>query len=177
MTLDSFFHPKGIAVIGASDNALKGGFHILRNTLAGYTGPVYPVNPRLGEILSTKCYPDVDSIPENFELAIYFIPAKNLPATIEACARKGARAIIIESAGFSEVGEEGRRLQEESLAGPLFSFNLGIEAGQLMVVAGFIFLGIIALDIFKAKARDWNLVFSGAGFGVSLVLLIERFPV
>jgi acyl-CoA synthetase (NDP forming) len=116
LTLDCFFHPKGIAIIGATDNALKGGFHILRNTLAGYSGPVYPVHPRLGEILSTKCYPNVDSIPENFELAIYFIPAKNLPSTIESCARKGVKGIIIESAGFSEVGEEGRRLQEESLA-------------------------------------------------------------
>jgi hypothetical protein len=67
-------------------------------------------------------------------------------------------------------------LNEDSIAGPLFSFNLGIEAGQLIIVGGFVFLGIIALDIFKAKARDWNLVFSGAGLGVSIILMIERFP-
>ena len=68
-------------------------------------------------------------------------------------------------------------LNEDSLAGPLFSFNLGIEAGQLMVVAGFVLLGIITMEIFKAKPRDWNLVFSGAGFGVSIILMIERFPI
>lgn len=67
-------------------------------------------------------------------------------------------------------------LSEESLAGPLFSFNLGIEAGQLMVVAAFIILGIITIEIFKAKPRDWNLVISGSGLGVSLVLMLERFP-
>jgi hypothetical protein len=67
-------------------------------------------------------------------------------------------------------------LNEDSLAGPLFSFNLGIEAGQIMVVAGFLLLGIIVMQVFKAKPREWNLVFSGAGFGVSIILMIERFP-
>lgn len=67
--------------------------------------------------------------------------------------------------------------EEKSIAGPLFSFNLGIEAGQLMIVAGFLILGIIAMNIFKAKPREWNLVFSGAAFGVSLILMIERFPI
>ncbi|HSV95792.1 MAG TPA: CoA-binding protein [Spirochaetota bacterium] len=114
--IDRFFHPDGVAIIGATDNAAKGGYHILRNTLAGYRGRVYPVNPRYGEILGTSCYPDVASIPENFDLAIYFIPAKYLPGTIRECAKKGVKAIIIESAGFSEVGEEGRRLQTESVS-------------------------------------------------------------
>ncbi len=113
--IDHFFHPDGVAIIGATDNTAKGGYHILRNTLAGYKGRVYPVNPRYGEILGTKCYPNIESIPEKFDLAIYFIPAKSLPDTIRACAKKGVKAIIIESAGFSEVGEEGRRLQKESV--------------------------------------------------------------
>lgn len=68
-------------------------------------------------------------------------------------------------------------LNEDSLAGPLFSFNLGIEAGQLMVVAGFIFLGILFMELFSTKPREWNLVFSGAGLGVSIILMIERFPI
>lgn len=114
--LDSFFHPDGVAIIGATDSELKGGFHILRNTLAGYKGKVYPVNPRLGEILGTKCYPDIASIPGSFELAVFFIPARFLPQAIRDCAAKGAKAIIIESAGFSEVGDEGRALQAESVA-------------------------------------------------------------
>ncbi len=113
--IDHFFHPDGVAIIGATDNPAKGGYHILRNTLAGYGGRVYPVNPRYAEILGTKCYPDIESIPGDFDLAIYFIPAKSLPDTIRACAKKGVKAIIIESAGFSEVGEEGRMLQKESV--------------------------------------------------------------
>jgi hypothetical protein len=65
---------------------------------------------------------------------------------------------------------------EDRLTGPLFSFNLGIEAGQLLVVSGFLILGILFMNVFKAKPREWNLVFSGAGLGVATVLMIERFP-
>ena len=83
---------------------------------------------------------------------------------------------LIHGLGFSNY-LKSLILNEDSLAGPLLSFNLGIEAGQLMVVAGFVLLGIITMDIFKAKPRDWNLVFSGAGFGVSIILMIERFPI
>jgi acetyltransferase len=63
-----------------------------------------------------KCYPDVSSIPSNFDLAVFFVPAPNLPDVIRQCAEKGVRGIIIESAGFAEVGPEGRRLQEECVA-------------------------------------------------------------
>jgi len=114
--MDSFFNPDGIAIIGATPNPRKGGYHILNNTLSGYkTGKIYPINPKYESVLGLPCYPDIDSIPDDFELAIYFISARFLPDTIERCSRKNAKGIIIESAGFAEVGEDGRRLQEESL--------------------------------------------------------------
>lgn len=111
-----FFQPRGVAIIGATDSQLKGGFHLVRNAKAGYQGAIYPVNPKYKEILGIPCYPDIASIPENFDMAVYFIPAKFLPDTIRACAARGARGIIIQSAGFSEVGPEGKKLQEESVA-------------------------------------------------------------
>ncbi|TAL32193.1 MAG: hypothetical protein EPN93_16385 [Spirochaetes bacterium] len=114
--LDYFFHPEGVAIIGASDNQVKGGFHIVRNVLAGYKGPVYPVNPRVKEILGVTCYPDIKSIPRPFELAIYFIPARFILETIDDCADRGVKGIIIESAGFSETGEAGNRLQQDMVA-------------------------------------------------------------
>ncbi|MFA6126927.1 MAG: HupE/UreJ family protein [Bacteroidales bacterium] len=83
---------------------------------------------------------------------------------------------LIHGLGFSNY-LKSLILNEDSVAGPLFSFNLGIEVGQLMIVAAFVFLGIITMEIFKARARDWNLVWSGAGMGVALVLMVERFPV
>ncbi len=65
---------------------------------------------------------------------------------------------------------------EEGLAWPIFSFNVGIELGQLIVVAGFLVLGIIFMNLLKAKPREWNLFFSGAGFGISAILIIDRLP-
>ncbi len=112
--LDIFYHPNGVAVLGATAK-LRGGFFLLRNTIEGYKGKVYPINPNYDEILGITCYPDIASIPENFDLLLYFIPAKHLPDTIRECAKKGVKGIIIESAGFSEVGAEGKTLQDESV--------------------------------------------------------------
>ncbi len=114
--MDFFFKPKGIAVIGASDNKAKGGFHLLNNTLQSYKGDVYPVNPRYESLLGRHCFPDVSSIPAHFDLAIFFIPAPALIKTIEECAKKKVKGIIIESAGFAEAGPEGRKMQEECVA-------------------------------------------------------------
>jgi acetyltransferase len=113
--LDCFFNPKSLAVIGASSNENKGGYHILKNITAGYRGKIYPVNKSYSEILGLPCYPDVASIPGNIDLAIYFIPSKELPETVIECAKKGVKGIIIESAGFNESGAEGERLQKLAL--------------------------------------------------------------
>ena len=122
--LDYFFHPDGVAVIGATGTQMKGGYYILRNVMGGYGGRIYPVNAKYNEIMGMKCYPDVEAIPENFDLAIFFIPAQFLPETIKKCAKKNVRGIIIESAGFSETGPAGRKLQEESVA---LARSLGIR--------------------------------------------------
>ncbi|PKN37022.1 MAG: hypothetical protein CVU62_13105 [Deltaproteobacteria bacterium HGW-Deltaproteobacteria-2] len=113
--LDCFFNPKSVAIIGASSNQNKGGYHILKNVMAGFKGKIYPVNKSYGEILGLTCYPDVASIPGNIDLAIYFIPSKELPHTVNECAKKGAKGIIIESGGFDEAGKEGQRLQKLAL--------------------------------------------------------------
>jgi acyl-CoA synthetase (NDP forming) len=113
--MDFFFNPDGIAIIGASDNQFKGGYHILNNMLGGYQGRIYPVNPKYESLLGLTCYPDIKSIPDDFDLAIYFIPAASLPAAIEECSTKKVKGIIIESAGFAEVGKEGAELQAESV--------------------------------------------------------------
>jgi hypothetical protein len=65
---------------------------------------------------------------------------------------------------------------EKSVAMPLFSFNVGIEAGQLIIVCGVLLITYIITSWFKVARRDWILIFSGAGLGVSLMLMINRFP-
>ncbi|MBN2160942.1 MAG: CoA-binding protein [Spirochaetes bacterium] len=112
---DFFFNPDGVAILGATTSPLKGGYHILKNLLSGYRGRIYPVNPNYKEILGLPCYPDLESIPGNFDLVIYFIPSRQLPDTIAKCASKGVRGIIIESGGFTEAGPEGAAVQKEAL--------------------------------------------------------------
>ncbi len=65
---------------------------------------------------------------------------------------------------------------EDNILLPLFSFNLGIELGQLIIVSTFLLLGILFVRFLGADKREWNLVVSGAGLGISLLLIIERLP-
>ena len=65
---------------------------------------------------------------------------------------------------------------EKSMVIPLFSFNLGIEAGQILIVFCILILTMLVVDLLKYPRRDWHLLLSGAGLGISLVLMIERFP-
>lgn len=66
---------------------------------------------------------------------------------------------------------------EDNLLLPLFSFNLGLEIGQVLIVVIVLLLSLLFVDVFRMKRRDWNLLLSGAAMGVSLILCIERWPV
>lgn len=114
--MECFFNPRGIAVIGATPNPLKGGNAILRNLLLGYRGGIYPVNPKYGLIEGLACYPSVEAVPDPVDLAVVFVPAPQVPAAVDACVGRGIRGAIIESGGFAETGPEGKRLQEALLA-------------------------------------------------------------
>jgi acyl-CoA synthetase (NDP forming) len=112
--LSAVFEPRSVAVIGASTTPGKAGFNILQNLLKlGYQGRVYPVNPKAEQILGLKAYPAVDQIPHQVEAAIIATPAHVVVDVMRDCARKGVKAAIIISGGFSEESEEGKRLEEE----------------------------------------------------------------
>ncbi|KON30995.1 hypothetical protein AC482_02285 [miscellaneous Crenarchaeota group-15 archaeon DG-45] len=113
LNLDKIFSPESIALIGASDREGSVGYFLMRNLAeAGYGGRVYPVNLRKAEILGFKAYPAVDQLPETVDLAVIAIPAESVPDVVEQCGRAGIIGIIIISAGFKEVGPEGRALEE-----------------------------------------------------------------
>ncbi|HQB94777.1 MAG TPA: acetate--CoA ligase family protein [Candidatus Omnitrophota bacterium] len=112
--LKALFEPQTIAVVGSSRRPDAVGHAILRNLLStGYKGKLYPVNPKADEILGVKCCQTVADIPGLIDLAIFIIPSAGVPAELEACARKGAKAAIIISAGFREIGAEGLKLENE----------------------------------------------------------------
>ncbi|MDT8899214.1 acetate--CoA ligase family protein [Thermanaerothrix sp. 4228-RoL] len=115
-SLRPFFAPKGVALIGASDNPSKLSHGILKNMVSyGYQGAVYPVNPKSTRILGLTCYPDIRQVPDPVDLAVIIIPAPLVPDALEACGERGIRAAIIISGGFKEVGPEGADLEKHCL--------------------------------------------------------------
>lgn len=115
--LDALFNPKSIAIIGASVKELSIGNVITKNLQTyGYTGKIYPINPTAPDIRGIKAYKSLEEVPGEIDLAHIIIPAPLVPQVMEECGQKGIKAVIINSAGFSEMGEEGAQLQAEFLA-------------------------------------------------------------
>ncbi len=109
------FYPKTVAVVGASDNPFKLGYHALAAVISsGFGGAIYPVNPRIsGEIQGIKSYRSIAELPEEVELFIYAVPDHQVLPSLKESARKKARAGVIFAGGFREVGQEGMMLQEK----------------------------------------------------------------
>ncbi|MGB9713702.1 MAG: acetate--CoA ligase alpha subunit [Candidatus Bathyarchaeales archaeon] len=114
--LDKIFNPKSVAVIGASDEEGSVGRALMKNFLeSGFKGKVYPVNIRKTEILGLKAYQTVGQIPEPVDLAVIATPAKTVPEVVEQCGKAGIKGVIIISAGFKEIGPEGKALEDRIL--------------------------------------------------------------
>jgi acetyl coenzyme A synthetase (ADP forming)-like protein len=112
--LESFFEPRSVAIVGASRDPEKLGYAVLANLKdGGYTGDLYPVNPKADEILGLKAYPSVLDIPNAVDLAVIVIPYKFVPAVLEQCGQKDIAAVVVISAGFREAGREGLERERE----------------------------------------------------------------
>lgn len=106
------FSPKGIAVIGASSDPSKLGYSTVKNIIdGGYTGKIYPINPKSDEILGRKCYRSIQEIPDQVDVAVIVIPAKNVADAVTALGEKGVAGAIVISSGFAEIGNND--LQKE----------------------------------------------------------------
>lgn len=112
--IDSLFHPRTVAVIGASREEGSVGFSLLANIIdSRFQGVVYPVNPKAQGILGIKSHPSVLDIQENIDLAVIIVPAPIVPGVLEECGRKNIKAAIIISAGFKEAGGAGAQLEKQ----------------------------------------------------------------
>jgi len=114
--LNRFFTPKSVAIVGASERPESVGYRLLLNMQeAEFKGGLYPVNNKREQILGLKAYPDLNSVPEDLDLVVISTPAPTVPAVMRQCGEKGVNSVIIITAGFGELGEEGHRLQQEVL--------------------------------------------------------------
>jgi acetyltransferase len=112
MPLTSFFHPRSIALVGATEREGSVGRAIWEN-LRGFSGAVFPVNAKRAEVCGVKAYSTIAALPEVPELVIIVTPAATVPALVEEAGAAGVKAVVVISAGFKETGAEGANLEAE----------------------------------------------------------------
>ncbi len=160
--LRAFFAPRAVAVVGASRSPDKVGHVVVKNLLfggcragvqgdraAGFAGRIVPVNPKADEILGLPVCRSVDELTGPVDLALFAVPASEVPSAMDAAARKGVQAAIVLSAGF-ELGSEGRRLEAQLRS---VARNTGIRV-----------IGPNCMGIFSAESRLQASFFSGSPY-------------
>ena len=110
--LRALFYPQSIAVLGASDSPGKLGYNVFQNLLNhGFKGSLYPINKKKDSILGVKAYKSVLDVEGPVDAAIIIVPAETVPMAIEECCAKGVKYQVVETAGFAEIGDEGKKAQ------------------------------------------------------------------
>jgi acetyltransferase len=177
MSFERLFHPRGIAIIGASaDLSRISGQPIKALKGAGYKGGIFPVNPKYPEMHGLRCYPDAASIDQPCDLAVVAVPAAAVPAAIRDCGKAGIAFAVVLTAGFREAGVEGRALEDElkravadtgvRVVGPNCQ---GLLSLQSRVWAAF---GSVA-DETDFRPGSVSCAFQSGGFGYGIVNLAE----
>lgn len=177
MSFERLFHPKAVAIIGASSDLTRIGGHpikALKN--AGYKGGLYLVNPKYPEMHGLKCYPDAMSIGQPCDMAIIAVPAPGVAQAVRDCGQAGIPFAVVLTAGFRETGPEGRKLEEQlkqavkdsgvRIVGPNCQGMLSIQS---RVWAAF---GSVA-DETEFRPGSVSCAFQSGGFGYAVVNLAE----
>jgi acetyltransferase len=177
VSFERLFHPRGIAIIGASaDLARIGGHPIKALKAAGFKGGIFPVNPKYPELHGLRCYPDAASISEPCDLAVVAVPAPAVAQAIRDCGKASIPFAVVLTAGFRETGPEGRKLEEElkraiaetgvRIVGPNCQGMLSLES---RVWAAF---GSVADEV-DFRVGNVSCAFQSGGFGYAVVNLAE----
>ena len=113
---NKYFYPKSICIVGASSKPKSLGYELTQSVKKyGFTGEFILVNPKAEEILGYKCYPSVEAIDKEVDLAIVMVPKKFAEQTIVDLLKKDIKAIILVTAGFKETGKEGEEAEKRIL--------------------------------------------------------------
>ena len=149
MKLDPLVKPRSVAVVGATDRAGPGRTVIESLGAIGFTGTIYPVNPKYPTVLNITCYPSLTELPEAPDIVVFSIRNPLIPEQMRLAVRRGARAAVIYDSGFAELGGDGAKLQDEIAA-------MAREAG--MPVCGPNCMGILnpqaRVTTYKQNVRD-----------------------
>src|SRR6185436_56460 len=110
--LDRLVNPGSVAIVGVSERADAIGTRVLKNLrLMGYTGTIYPVNPRYANVGGLKCWPSLSALPGPVDAAFFAVPAAAGPDLADEAGRCGIKAIFLNASGYADGGEAGIALQ------------------------------------------------------------------
>ena len=174
--IDVLFNPESIAIIGASIDPVKPAGHSVLSLIEnGFKFDIYPVNPKHTEVGGLKCHPSIEDIAGEVDLAIIAVPAKMVVNVLHECIRKKVKAVIILTSGFAEVGNLGKKKQEEIvkltqdngilLCGPnsqgIFNALNGMSAG----------FAITKLATGDSNYKFYGFISQSGGFGTSMYIM------
>lgn len=113
-TLKNFFYPESVLLVGASSKPKSIGYEILKSMIDfRFKGKIFVVNPKSEEILGIRCHKSIEEIEENISLAIILVPKNLVFESLHSCANKNIQNVVIITAGFREVGQEGQELEKQ----------------------------------------------------------------
>ena len=173
--MDKLFYPESVAVVGVSESPENMARMIVANLISwNYPGPIFAVNPKGGKAFGKEIYPSLTDIPEPVDLAAVLAPARTIPDLLDQAHEKGIRYLCIETAGFSELNEEGR--------------ELGVLVKNKAAEYGIKFVGPNGLGIINAEKRlclpftfltPWeagpvSVIAQSGGVGVSILTGIQE---
>jgi acyl-CoA synthetase (NDP forming) len=174
---ERFFNPRAIAIIGASRdlNTISGQpLKFLKSH--GYSGALYPVNPRYEEVAGTRCYARLADVPETPDLALILVNASRVAGMLRECGEKGVPYVIIFSSGFSEIGGGGVELQRE-LTAIANKFDIGVigpNCQGMINVADQVFAGFGSVFNADYEPGVVSMVSQSGGFGFSVMNLSSK---
>ena len=113
MPLEALVKPRSVAIVGATDRPGPGRSIVESLGAIGFTGAIYPVNPKYPTVLNHVCYPTLTDLPEAPDVVVFSIRNPLIPEQMRLAVKRGARAAVIYDSGFAELGEDGAKLQEE----------------------------------------------------------------
>lgn len=140
--LSALLRPRSIAMIGASSDPTRGNGRTLRYLIqGGFEGALFPVNPKRDEIQGVRCWPSIGALPQSVDCAIVALPTQAVPDALRECAAAGAKSAIVFAGGYAELGEAGRKAQD--------------EIAQIAHDAGMVLLGPNSLGAYDARSRSF----------------------
>ncbi len=167
--LTCLFEPRSVAVIGASDDPGKYGNRVMQSILeSGFQGPVFPINPNVTDVLGHTSYPSTRALPHPVDLAFIVIPARAVVDAVRDCVGSGVKGIVIISAGFGEIGEEGLRAEAE-IARLCKEAGIPAVGPNCMGVVCFSshLVGTMTMDRLKGEPGDTAFISQSGTYGLS----------